>query len=522
MEVADKKKSLSTGIDRPTNFNNLLSSINSITENIRFINSIFRNLSGYIEIREIDQEGNVKKQWFNNLAALSEYRPPADKNVYYGVFTRKNKGSGKRWNLSTCQALWSDFDNMSLPEVENRIKKEGLPPASIYVNSGHGIHAYWLLREPVGQELEPVLKGLASITGADIKATDPTRIMRLPGTYNVKSDPVKCEVLEINNNVYSLTDISQHIDVSPGREFNGKGFEGKLIDTSRPCINSILEGVQEGQRNWALGRLTKYLQVVKGYPKNKANKIILQWNKRNKPSEKVQKVKKDFELYWGGDYKLLGCKISNTDIQEGLNIHCNKYECPLKGSLMEVELDNQTKYNNRLFNEFRSLTGNDLIVYGVLLSEPAGMDTTELKEKLYSRPKDKACMSRQTMSNSIDKLKSLRLIEVRKRIGRPTFCKVKLQGTYGKGYTLVSNGAIYGAIDGRITPGLFKLYVLLLKYAYGKNEIYPGVVTLAEKLGIKHFTVSKELENLEKAGYISREYNYNEKGVETLLIKLKV
>jgi hypothetical protein len=161
-------------------------------------------------------------------------------------------------------------------------------------------------------------------------------------------------------------------------------------------------------------------------------------------------------------------------------------------------------------------------VYGLLLAEPAGMDTTRLKEKLYSRPLKRECMSRQTMSNSIDTLFKLGLIETIKRTGRPTFCKAKPQGTYGMGYTLVSNGAIYGAIDGRITPGLFKLYVLLLKYAYGKKEAFPGVVTLAEKSGVTHNSISIQLEELEQSGYISREYDYNERGVQTLLIKLKV
>ena len=66
------------------------------------------------------------------------------------------------------------------------------------------------------------------------------------------------------------------------------------------------------------------------------------------------------------------------------------------------------------------------------------------------------------------------------------------------------------------------MYVLILKYAYGKGKAFPGVIILADKMGIKHPAVSNHLKDLEIRNYIKRDYKYNEKGVENLVIRLLV
>ena len=522
MGVGMEKPTLSNRVGK----NNLLLNSNySISDKELFINTLFKDTDGYIEVREITDK-SVKTLFFNSPEELLNYDLPKDKNVYVGMYSRKVKGKGTAENCKTTQVLWADLDNISREEVQERLRVSGLPYPSIIVSSGHGYHIYWVLNKRVGNEAKTLLKGISNRIGSDGRVSEIARCMRLPGTYNVKDKPVKCQIIEYNSKVYSIDEISRALNITlkgsnkPNKTYYAD-YEGLISNTDYPCIKSILKGVNEGQRNWALGRLTKHLQV-KGYTRKKAELIVLEWNIRNNPPENIDKIKRDFTAYWLGDYKLLGCKIPDIQLQGVLNMHCNKLECPVVGSISELVIDNAVPFNNRIFNEYQDLTGNDLLIYGLLLAKPQGMDTRQLRDELYSRGRKKVCMSRPTMNNSINQLKRKGLIEVVKKAGRATFCKAKKQGTYGMGYTLVSNGALNGLIDGRITPEQFKLYVLLLKYAYGKGEAYPTVITLGNHLGVKHNAVSNHLKEMEQNRFIERFYEVTDRGNEKLKIRLLV
>ena len=71
------------------------------------------------------------------------------------------------------------------------IKAFSLLP-SILVHSGGGFQAYWLLREPLGLEngnyshVEAIMKRLNLALGGDVGTQDISRILRLPGTLNMK------------------------------------------------------------------------------------------------------------------------------------------------------------------------------------------------------------------------------------------------------------------------------------------------------------------------------------------------
>jgi len=494
---------------------------------MRFCKVLFENLKGYVEIRTIKNKIVRSQNFFKDYKEIFKRNWPEDRNIYVGVFTRSyKKGTSK--SAHKTKVLWADYDNFSLNDIKYNLSMENIPDPSMIINSGHGYHCYWLLDTPAGKEAIPVVKAIANKTGADTGATDPARVMRVPGTMNVKSDPVKCEMLENNNKKYSLQDIAARVGINDLTKPQNRGiekfrgYEGLDIDKiKRPCMKSILQGVEEGQRNWALGRLTKYLKV-KGFSKSKSLDLLLEWNKRNDPPENVNKLKYDFKAYRKGDYELLGCKMKKAEHQQNLNEHCNRSKCKFSSPDTETKLDNVVEINNRVFNRYKTITGNDLIIYGILLREEQGLNTTQIKKAILNHKDKKPCMSRPTIYKSIDHLKSMGLIKVRERPGRPKFCKHKAQGTYGMGYTLLSNGAINGAIDGRVTPAQLKVYVLLSKYDYNGGAVFPGVITLADKIGIDHSTISNHLFELEKRSYIKREYEYNNKGVEKLIIRLLV
>ncbi len=501
-----------------------IAEINKEVNNGKFINHILSNLPGFIEIREFNSAGYVNKVWFKKADELLEYKPPEEKDVYFGVSGRKNTKSGKSNNLTKVNALWADYDDMDLKEVKKRIKKTDLPEASIHLNSGHGIHSYWLLDKPFdSHKVISFVKYISNETGSDPRAAEPARIMRLPGSYNNKSEKILCEIIEFDSSKrYSIKYLSDLTGVKAAEspDFGSERINGvKLPEAKRPCINSILKGVEAGERNWAQGRLTKWLQMM-GYTKRRAYDIVMAWNELNQPPEKRGKVKNDFYAYWDEEYKLLGCTIPDAELQELLSHHCDRFNCPIKGSIDNLILDNHIKFNNRIFNKYRDISGYEIIVYGVLLAAENGLNTTQIKEEITH--KDQRCMERHRIGKSVDKLAELNLIEVRKRRGRPTFCKVKKQGTYGTGYTLINNGVINGAIYQAITPTQLKVYILLLKYSFNKGKAFPSTLTLSEKLGVKRQTISDHIKALEESRYLKRRYDYNKQGAEILTCILLV
>ena len=503
--------------------------------NTRFINELYKDIDGLIEVREIKKF--PKCIFFNTLDELKKYQVPQDKNIYIGVFSRDtNKGTGE--HCKTTGALWLDFDGgATLESVKQKLIDNKFPEPSIFINSGHGIHTYWLLNKRENDGVKQILKAMVILMKSDPRVAEIARVMRLPGSMNVKDIiPIKCEIVEATYKRYDIElfkellnvgeEIACDIEETPKliKNINIENVKAiELLNADRPCIKNMANGVKEGHRNFAEGRIIKHLQV-KGYTKEQTRKIILKWNTNNKPQECNNKLLKDFESYWNGDYKLLGCAINNIELQSILGDYCNRNECKINAIIGNLKLDNTIKYNNRIFKGIDKLTGNDFIVLGVLNRHKEGLTTSKLTEKLTTRATKKCCMNKQTLINCLNTLQKLNMIKVvegNKRAKEDNFYRAIPQGTFGTGYTVCSNGAINGAIDGRVTPGEFKMYILLLKYAFSKENCYPSLETLADRLRTSTNNITKHLRNLEKHDYIKRNYGYlnnAEKLVMTLLV----
>ena len=141
-------------------------------------------------------------------------------DVYVGVgFAPRNFGKMKRCpanQIAGIAGLWVDVDYQStihtkknLPPDEQTamdlIESMGLSP-TLVVHSGNGLQAYWLFNElwifdsdeereeaaSMSRRWNATLRARARMHGWDVDSTfDLSRILRLPGTYNHKSDPPK-------------------------------------------------------------------------------------------------------------------------------------------------------------------------------------------------------------------------------------------------------------------------------------------------------------------------------------------
>ena len=170
----------------------------------KFLHAIHGDCEGLIDLRFIDDRDRTRRFEASSVPeAVKRIRENArGHNCYAGIATRRTPGSGAKANLQQLGALWVDWDPADdyIDDDDRRghreeieIKLETMRPAapSMIVWSGSGLHAYWILEEPIDvdtpesiQQVERTLRGLCDYVGADHKACDATRILRIPGTLN--------------------------------------------------------------------------------------------------------------------------------------------------------------------------------------------------------------------------------------------------------------------------------------------------------------------------------------------------
>lgn len=490
-------------------------------DKLEFMHQIFFELDGNIEIREIKDES--KQIFFNSIEEFSEYKPPRDKNVYFGVFTRKGK-NGRAKGCITTGTLWADFDHIELKEVLNKIHKSNLPNPSIIVQSGHGIHTYWLLDKRAGNEAIGLIKAIANATGADIKATDKARILRLPNTINVKSEPyIECKVVESNCERYSLEIFKLALDdqFKPNKNETVKEIE-EFKNCQMACIKSMIKGVKGGHRNFALCKITKWLQL-RGYSRKKTLEIIRQWNLLNDPVKEDKQILIEFNKVWDTDYKFLSCKFSSRDLQEHQEHFCGAGECPhhSRQEMKIIDGESTSKIDNKVFKDsvYPKIKGITLAIYFTIAKAEAKGITRDQLAKLVGRD-----IKNNNFVNSIKELVRLEFIidsEGIDKKGIRNTLKVNSLSNYGRGYTLINNLLSEVFLGGRLTDMEYKLLILLKSYTYGKEEVYPTIETLAAKMGSSENSISNVLRRLEEKLYIKRNYITLDNGKTKLIVKLK-
>lgn len=168
-------------------------------EVIDFLRVLHEDAEGKIEIRLIadtkdrEQSLPIVRRWFTpdalaaKLPEITAFAEASGYAVFFGVLPRTNDG-GTAQDVAPARVLWCDLDYKDVFEVEAWRRIDGFPvPPSIVVCSGRGLHLYWRLQEPESPHyLAGICRRIAYALGGD-KCYDPARILRLPGSRNLKA-----------------------------------------------------------------------------------------------------------------------------------------------------------------------------------------------------------------------------------------------------------------------------------------------------------------------------------------------
>ena len=233
-----------------------------------------RCTEGYIEFRQRADDGRRDRCWIP-VCGIQLPKILTDANVYLGVGTRQKNG-GDRKAVLQLPAVWVDVDFKETPETVAQASLDKFPlKPSIQVHSGHGWYLYWVLATPAGPNdiprLESVNRRLAHYFGGDKAAHDASRILRLPGTMNVKYTPPRPARL---------------LMADPNQGYCLEDFDFLPSPTPPPAPVAVhqsgLQGVSEGHRNTRAVQLTgHYLRI--GFPIEEIRNILTLWNKSNNP-----------------------------------------------------------------------------------------------------------------------------------------------------------------------------------------------------------------------------------------------
>jgi hypothetical protein len=217
------------------------------TQTLKFLNEFFPTCfhqhGFFVELRFI-REGRPVCQKFLPIGGTSDSDLQdiealnAEYNVFFGVCPRPNDHATKDADIMESFCLWADIDGKDYdPEHWEKGKAEARrrlaefqPAPGVIVDSGHGWQCYWLMKEAMDISspekqiaLRQVLFGIVKALGGDTQRMNPSSMMRLPGTVNIKHldeperyyGPADCTLdMFERERVWTLDDFAKYIDPS--------------------------------------------------------------------------------------------------------------------------------------------------------------------------------------------------------------------------------------------------------------------------------------------------------------------
>lgn len=301
-----------------------------------FINALYGNVKqGYINIWTLEDK---KTRWFdvNDRANLTQQALKLRHkcNVYFGVGVRKYElgefKRGKNEDVSSLPGIWVEIDLIggthaadNLPSVEdaNCLLNTFILEPSIIIHSGGGIHCYWLFQEPMEiksisdkhfaekmlARIQNVFIRLGRVKGFHIDNTsDLARVLRLPGTLNLKSrinpKPVHIQMFEPERR-YTIVEICQAVQSleallpeEPLVRVKQKQYNGEIPDVTNP--NRIIQECQfikEYLKHKETANYNEWMAAlsIAAYCEN-GRKLIHDWSKGH-PGYQVQVVERKYD-----------------------------------------------------------------------------------------------------------------------------------------------------------------------------------------------------------------------------------
>jgi hypothetical protein len=223
----------------------------------------FRKRDGFLIVKTVrNRDYKTSTRFFPNIEILSRESYDESQNVFFGICPRESMKADGEDAVRYITSLWAGLDLgpdghsgrrsyfSDNRQVARAVRSFPLNP-SIIVESGTGMHLYWLLKsvteiqdpEFVEEQLGKINHYFQCRTEVKLNST-----MRLPGTVNSKmtGQALRCSVKFINPDFrYELTDFEKLKLLDPGAPIRSvKTASAKVdahFDQATPNVRSVNE-----------------------------------------------------------------------------------------------------------------------------------------------------------------------------------------------------------------------------------------------------------------------------------------
>lgn len=464
-------------------------------------------------------DGHLVMKFFDDLNLMLEYCNSTSRSAdtYFSLSTT-NGTSGQAGDLVKRTVLAFDFDGkeqgITASDVMYRFGLLKLHYHAL-IDSGHGYHAYMCI-EPTGdhQVIEQLQCELCDRLQADPNATRKTQLMRVPGTLNLKADPLPVNVIQL----YGLDTIRRYNIDRLHRRFcraeRPKDAPARTILATTiipPCIERTIEnGTDEGKRNSDLVTLVVTLRK-RGKTLGQILALCRTWATASQFDDSLEyRVKYIYENQNNVKMDCTGCQHyadcwyrieSDFDFPDDI-VLLNFSESHVKTLLPKHQGARQMK-------------PNDLLIYCILLCHHDGLTFTEIMKQLSYRGRPALCerTARAALTNLVDN----RFVRAADTGSQHERIYTAVSGIWQPDLTFnVSFAATDAAIMQRISPEELRLYTYMRYLHHQKQRTDPGALrgnlfqcnqlTLAEDLQVTQGRISQMTANLLQEHLLSEWY----------------
>ena len=246
------------------------------------------------------------------------------KDIYYTPNTFNSPIRREREYLWQLHRFYIDIDHKTGTEpidqfevvgaVEQLVEEKKIPQPTEYINSGRGIHIYWDINnchimlldlwEKIEnylfntiKELERSIKNIS----VDSRVKDPTRLLRLPGTINSKSNSKCYSMLKNEENIYNIFDLKKAYIKSNKQYKKNKSNITYLPTKNLYTLNmsriedfkhivSLRNGDIKGYRNTLIMLYSYHYRLVNEVTVEELIKVTKEFNKSFKEPYKAKEL----------------------------------------------------------------------------------------------------------------------------------------------------------------------------------------------------------------------------------------
>ncbi len=160
-----------------------------------------------------------------------------------GIFFVVNYGGHKDEQIKRINAQFVEMDDIPLEEQLEKIKAFPLEPSMI-VKTRRSLHCYWLMNDAETSRFRHIQRQLVAHFSGDGACINLSRVMRIPGFYHCKDEPVLVDCIKFNPEIrYTQNQLAEHLPEVPYEQEPGavpvsvknRGTQKGLISSGKRC-----------------------------------------------------------------------------------------------------------------------------------------------------------------------------------------------------------------------------------------------------------------------------------------------